>query len=245
MIKRYKNKKGKAEEGEVGVKVGMRRAYKRKAGKVCPVNVSGDGQAVDGDPGWKKKTVAAEKRVGKQVFRGPNEHILIPRLSDKPRGFRHTDDGVQAVDIGDTLRERERELLVLILYNREPALAFDMTEIGLFSSDIEFSHVIHAIPHDPSQEAPFKTPRALEDEDIDIIKVGLETGIVERARSVYCNLWFLVRKKAGGHHLVNFSTNSNRYTILDAALPPSVDQFSDEFVGMAIVSIINLLSGYD
>lgn len=260
-IKRHKNKAAKmageaAEEVGVGrTGVGRRRqveggpevlrAYKKVGKKVRPANVCGDGLAVDGDPDWKKKRVEAEKRAGKHVPRGPYDHILIPKFSDKPRGFRLTHQRLLAMDIGDTLTPRERELLVEMLYNRESALAFDMTEIGLFSSDIEPPHVIRTLPHQPWQEAPFKTPRALENEVIEIIKVRLEVGIVERARSPYRNPWFLVRKKAAGHRLVNSFTKGNGYTILDAALPPRVDEFSEEFAGMAIASIVDLLSGYD
>lgn len=191
-MKRYKNNKTKAEkeeqgQEEAGVRVGVRRAYKKKADRVCLVNVSQGGQAVDGNPNWKKKRVKAEKRAGKPVSRGLYDHILIPRLSDKPCGFRLTHEWVQATDIGDTLRERVRELLVEMLYNSEAALAFHITEIGLFSSNIEPTHVIRTILHDACQETPFKTPRALEDEVIDIINVRWEAEIVESARSQPCN----------------------------------------------------------
>lgn len=60
-------------------------------------------------------------------------------------GTRLIYDRLQAMDIGDTLTPQERELLVEMLYNREPALAFDMSEIGLFSSDIEPLHVISTV----------------------------------------------------------------------------------------------------
>lgn len=68
--------------------------------------------------------------------------------------------------------------------------------------------------------------------------------IVERARRPYCNPWFLSCKNLVGHCLDNSFTAGIRYTILDGALPPRVDEFSEAFAVMVIASIINVLSGY-
>lgn len=111
-IKRNKNKKAKVEQGEqgqggAGVRVAVKEVYQNKAEMVPPVNVSGDAQAMDRDPDWKRKRVPAEKRAGKQVPMDPYNPIFIARLRDKPEGFCLMYDRVQAMDIGDTLRERE------------------------------------------------------------------------------------------------------------------------------------------
>ena len=37
----------------------------------------------------------------------------------------------------------------------------------------------------------------------------------------------------------------NRVTIRDANLPPSVDEFSEDFAGCAIASLVDFFSGYD
>lgn len=37
----------------------------------------------------------------------------------------------------------------------------------------------------------------------------------------------------------------NQITLKDANLPPQVDEFSEEFAGCAIASLIDLFSGYD
>lgn len=89
------------------MRVGVSRVYKAKANKVHPVDVSGDRHAVDGNLNWKKERVGVEKRARKHVPRGPYNHILTPRHSDKRWGFRLTCDRVQAMDIGDNLREKE------------------------------------------------------------------------------------------------------------------------------------------
>lgn len=79
-----KNKKAKAKE-EAQVRVGVKREQKKKWCKVRPVNMSGDGQAADGDSDWKKKRVAAEKRAEKHIPKVPFDHIFISTLTEKPQ----------------------------------------------------------------------------------------------------------------------------------------------------------------
>lgn len=98
---------GEQGQGGAGVRVAVKGVYQNKAEMVPPVNVSGDVQAMDGDPDWKRKRVPAEKRAGNQVPMDPYNHILIARLRDKLEGFCLMYDRVQAMDIGDTRRERE------------------------------------------------------------------------------------------------------------------------------------------
>lgn len=175
-----RNKYMSAKKAErAGVRVETRRVNKMEGDKVQSTNVCGNWLSVDRNPGWEKKQVAAEKQVGKRVPRGFYDHILIPRLINKPRGFSLTHDPRQIMENSETLTPRERELLVKMLFNPELALLFDMSEIGLLSTDIEPPHVIGTIPHKPWQEERVKTLRPREKEVIDIIKVPLETGIVE------------------------------------------------------------------
>jgi hypothetical protein len=57
---------------------------------------------------------------------------------------------------------------------------------------------------------------------------------------------FLVKKKeANKYRLINNATEINRVTIQDTNLPPSADEFSEDFAGCAIASLIDLFSGYD
>jgi hypothetical protein len=137
------------------------------------------------------------------------------------------------------------KLLFEMLVNREAAIEFDFTEIGLFRSEVEPPQVIHTIPHNPWQEAPFKIPRALEPVAIKILKARIDCGMLKRSRGPYRKLSFLVKKKQADHCMVAAFTMANTYTTLEAALPPWVDEFTEEFAGMAILSILDLFSGYD
>ena len=49
----------------------------------------------------------------------------------------------------------------------------------------------------------------------------------------------------GKYRLINAATYLNAVTIKDASIPPSVDEFSEEFAGYPLVSLMDLFSGYD
>lgn len=49
----------------------------------------------------------------------------------------------------------------------------------------------------------------------------------------------------GKYRLVNIAVKLNRITVRDANLPPSADEFSEEFAGCAISSLIDFFLGYD
>jgi len=54
-----------------------------------------------------------------------------------------------------------------------------------------------------------------------------------------------VEKKSKAYRLINAAVEMNRRTIWDANLPPSVDEFSEEFAGCQMALMIDLFSGYD
>jgi len=45
--------------------------------------------------------------------------------------------------------------------------------------------------------------------------------------------------------MVNAAMAINAVTIRDANLPPSVNEFSEQFAGMKITSLVDFFSGYD
>lgn len=147
--------------------------------------------------------------------------------------------------IGSILRPRERELLVQLLIQREGALSWDWTEIGSVHSDVAPPQRILTIEHDAWQAAPFNYPKSLQGEVRKMVKERFDRGTLEPCHGPYRNPWFLVKKKSGGHRMINACLNMNAVTLRDANLPPNVDDFSDEFAGMKITSLIDLFSGYD
>jgi hypothetical protein len=54
-----------------------------------------------------------------------------------------------------------------------------------------------------------------------------------------------VKKKDKGYWLINNAVNINCVTVRDANLPLNLDEFSKEFAGCQIISLINFFLGYD
>lgn len=52
-------------------------------------------------------------------------------------------------------------------------------------------------------------------------------------------------KKTGKYRLINSTQKLNAVMIKDASLPPTVDEFSEEFTGYPLISLLDLFSGYD
>ena len=59
-------------------------------------------------------------------------------------------------------------------------------------------------------------------------------------------MWFLVSKKEKKkYRLINGVIKMNTVTVRDTNVPPTVDEFSEEFAGCQVASLIDFFSGYD
>src|SRR5437660_2150911 len=150
-----------------------------------------------------------------------------------------------------------------MLFNREAAIAFESAEKGRFHDLIEPPHVIPTIPHKAWQAASFRIPPALHETSIKLIQDRLACGTIERSFGPYRNPWFLVEKPGyekdengkvlwdrrgqpiKRYRLINSAQRINAVTIRDASLRPAVEEFSEEFAGYPVVSLVDLFSGYD
>jgi hypothetical protein len=132
-----------------------------------------------------------------------------------------------------------------MLYNREKALAFDFSHIGKVKPDVAPPQVIKTIEHKAWQVPGFPIPRALTPVVTGMLRERIKNGVLEYCEGPYRNPWFLVKKKSGKYRLVNAAMEINKHTIRDANLPPSVDEFSEEFAGCHMASLIDFFSGYD
>ena len=91
----------------------------------------------------------------------------------------------------------------------------------------------------------FLIPKALHPVVVQMLRERLKNGVLEYCDGPYRNPWFLVQKKSSKYRLVNAAMEINKHTIRDANLPLSVDEFSEEFAGCQMASIIDFFSGYD
>jgi hypothetical protein len=79
-----------------------------------------------------------------------------------------------------------------------------------------------------------------------MLKERLNREVLEYSKGPYKNPWFLVKKKKpGDYRLINSATYLNIVTRRDANLPPSVDEFAEEFTGYYVTSLVDLYSGYN
>ena len=221
--------------------------YKRKADKVLPVSTSQtDGSVPGGLNDWRERALAREQAVG--LYSAPYRYNqwILPRFTTFKRGTRLTPERLERLLIGDILLSSERDLLIEVLFNREGALAWEFSEMGRIKEEVAPPQVIRTIPHEAWQAKNFHTPKALEKKVIELVLDRVRKGVLEGCHGPYRNPFFLVaKKKPGDYRLVNAAMNINRVTIRDAHLPPSSDDFSEEFAGMHILSLIDWFSGYD
>ena len=218
--------------------------YKKKADKVQPVNQPHEGGLKPGGSSdWRAKAISKE-----QYQPGKYAGWLIPKFSGIKRGSRLTTERIKRFKVGSGagLTAEEYDVFLEVLFNREAGIAFDFTEKGYFIDDVEPPPAIPTIPHTPWQAKNFKVPKALDAEVVKIIKDRIDCGALERSFGPYRNPWFLVPKKqTGKYRLINCAQKLNAVTMKDASLPPTVDEFSEEFAGYPLISLLDLFSGYD
>jgi len=218
-------------------------AYKAKARKVRPVDPNGtDGTMPGGMLDWLEKS--KEKDVVCWA-RGLYDDWISPKFSGIARGSRLTEERLQKLVVGEWLWPRERKLFTEMCYNREKAFAFDFTEIGRVRTDVAPPQIIKTVEHKAWQVPGFPIPKALIPTVVTMLRKRLGSGVLEYCEGPYRNPWFLVKKKSGDYRLINAAMEYNKHTIRDANLPPSVDDFSEEFAGCYIASLLDLFSGYD
>jgi hypothetical protein len=219
--------------------------YKRKDKKVNPVDSSSIiPDPIGGRADWKERAKAKQRRNSDSEEREFSKY-LIDRYWKEPRGTRLTPERIDEMKISPELWPRERQMLIEMLYRREPALSWSFNESGTVSHDVMPPVRIQTVPHTAWQEGHFPIPRKLRDTVIDMIQQRLSRGTLEYSQSPYRNPWFLVKKKDAGYRLINNAQRVNGVTLRDANLPPNPDEFSEEFAGCHIVSLIDFFSGYD
>ena len=143
------------------------------------------------------------------------------------------------------MTSEEKDVLLEILYNREGALAQTFNEIRRLSKEVAPPQEIRTVPYKAWQEKGFRIPKALKPKVIKIVLDRKRKGVLEECYGPYRNPYFLVPKKNSDYRLMNAAIRMNRVTIRDANLPPSSDEFSERFIGMYVVSLINQFSRYN
>ena len=91
-----------------------------------------------------------------------------------------------------------------------------------------------------------RIPRALKPVFDKLVTEMRTSGVLEPSKGPYRNPAFLVKKeKPGEYKLISSVTKQNSETIRDAGLPPNVEEFSEQFAGQAISSLMDFFAGYE
>ena len=220
--------------------------YKRKGVKVLPRDdIPSDGSTPEGDPHWKAKRWSEIER--KLDWNSPFSQWITPKFSDIGKGTRIHGQRLEDLEgqVKETLTEKEKEIFLAILHNREAALAWEFSECGRLDPIVAPPQVLKVVPHSAWQAGTIPIPPGLKKKATDLLKTRLERGILEESHALYRNPWFLVAKKNGDLRLINSATKMNAHTIRDALIPPSADEFSEDFAMCKILSLLDFFSGYD
>ena len=117
--------------------------------------------------------------------------------------------------------------------------------MGLLHESIEPPVVIPTVPHVPWQQQNLRLPKSTQDAATEHVKQKLALGVLEYSQGPYRSRYFLVAKKTPGEwRFINDVQPLNRVTIRDSGMPPSVDEFSEEFAGLPITSSIDYFSSF-
>ena len=208
----------------------VRTLYKRKGKKVLPANVPLEGGAPPGG-GINGDTVKEDSGF---------------KPTWVPRGSRLTPERLAKMRIGNGyLSEVEKQLFVDVLFDYEGAVAFEDSEMGLLNPAIEPPIHINTVPHVPWQQQNIRFPKVMQEAIAEMVKDKFRAGILEFSQGPYRSRYFLVEKHVKGtYRFINDVQPLNRITIRESGLPPSVDEFSEDFAGYPITSAIDYYSGY-
>lgn len=218
---------------------------KSAARKVKPVDdAPPDGSVPEGNVDWKRSRLEAAKLRARYGHRW--DKYVLPRFSSTKPGSRLRPERLKDIlDKATILTPQEKEFLSYVLFCREEALAWEFSECGRIDPEVVPPQKIRTVPHKAWQSRSIPIPKPLMEKVIQILRERIERRILERSHASYRNNWFLVQKKDGGLRLINDAQKINGVTIRDALIPPGADEFSEEFGGCLLLSLLDLFSGYD
>ncbi|KAG0701247.1 hypothetical protein DFH29DRAFT_1000435 [Suillus ampliporus] len=207
--------------------------YKKVANKVKPVAT----------------TMPAHARIIRRFPEDPlgSLPVLFPTPPEFVPGKRLMQDRIEELGIfqNEFLWPEEQKLVAHVLTNNELALAWDETEKGRFRDDYFPPVIIPTIEHIPWTHHQSSIPPGIKEEVIKLIKSKITSGVYEASNSSYQSRWFCVAKKNGSVRIIHDLQQLNSVTVKDAATMPYVEIFTEQCVGHAIYSMMDLFVGFD
>ncbi|GBG75558.1 hypothetical protein CBR_g20189 [Chara braunii] len=154
----------------------------------------------------------------------------------------------KALIIGESgfLTAQEEELMVETIRGRHTAYAFNDDERGRLDVDKIPMIRIHTVPHEPwnLRGACYPNP-ADEGKVVDYLDGKIRTHVADYSGGPYASPWFCFIKSNETLRWVQDLQRLNAVTVRDAGGLPNADALSEACAGRAIISLIDLYSGYD
>ena len=170
---------------------------------------------------------------------------IKPKFSEVACDVWLTSERIEQLQISEGITSQEQAFLLEVLFVRESALTWNWEEKKTFHSEICSSVRVQTVNHKSWQKKKISISQALKPAIQHILQDCMRYQVAEYCDGLYHNTWFLVKKKNEDYHLIITVVPLNAVTLKDTNLSPSADEFSEEFSGMMVASLLDLFSGYD
>ena len=142
---------------------------------------------------------------------------------------------------------QERELMLKLFYRWEIVLTQKFSEIDKIRSKIMKNQKIRTISHKIWQIVDFSILRTLKFVIVNMLQERINVELLKSCFELYRNFWFLINKKVKNrkYRMINVAMNINRVIIRNVNLLFNIEEFSNEFIKIYIVFLIDFFFEYD
>lgn len=223
--------------------------YKKKADKVHSANVLKPTEDESGEESdWKKK-IYEKLELHKHKKNKMPKNMYMPHIKPKFSGVACdvwlTSERIEQLQIDESIMPQEWAFLLKVLFTRELALMWNWEKKKTFHSEICSSVRVQTVNHKSWQKKNIPISQALKSATQHILQDHMRYQVAEYYDELYCNTWFLVKKKNEDYHLIITVVPLNTVTLKDVNLSSSADEFSEEFSDMMVAFLLDLFSEYD
>ncbi|GBG84376.1 hypothetical protein CBR_g38349 [Chara braunii] len=144
------------------------------------------------------------------------------------------------------LTPQEEKLVVEAIRGRHATYAFSDDERGRLDVDIIPMIRIRTVPHKPWNLRGARYPNPVDEEKVvNYLDGKIRTHVADYSSGPYASPWFCFVKPNRTLRWVQDLQHLNAATVRDAGGLPNADALSEACAGRAIISLIDLYSGYD
>ena len=207
--------------------------YKKKANKIRFVNwkFSNESKSFENDD-WKTSIIVEKRNRKFYLFRMKYDHWLILKFSTILQNSRIISKQIKKILMNDNMQMKKKKLLLFYLYNRKTVFTWNFSEINQIKSKIILFMKIRNVFHEIKQTADFSIFKSFQKTIIKIFREKINVELFEKCHDLYCNFWFLIKKKSNKYRMINAVMKINCVTIRNANLFFQMNAFVEKFADM-------------